>query len=563
MYYFNEGFIFMNVFIPKWMQVLESKLKDNLINTFGLRINEILNSESNTILVLLALYSLKKELNELHTYESKKSHYCYSLKSSSVTLNILNCNIKKINKEIQKIIILNPIISDEEDLIIFNTHFANTYLSNYDEQELIDDYQANVSKPLYQDYLNKVAQAKVSTDRGDISFSEAINSDHQSTKTHIDGLETIAFDYLDRLVEFKHSKSKLLHPNSENAALLTSASDNNISLKTIESLQSAIKDSIPKSQAAKDYLFNKTDGTYLKNMRIRNAEYTHNDSGLTITYNDGLAFIKKAFSSISKDMVDFVTFMDDNGYIEHAYNPDKGGACAINYQTVANFSIVLINYTDDVKSVITLAHELGHAYHHKMLSEISDIEGDYPLVFAETASMFAENVIIKLLMKEYKNSNVLSIIRHERVVKAFDLMIMVPSRFDLEYQIFDLKNKDELNLESLRTASLNNTLLWYGESDGIETANDWLTVRHYFMPDHYFYNYPYYFGYLLNAFLIEETNSDEFSSKFETFLKLTGSKDARAALLDSFGFDMESKDFWLKAISKTLNTLDEDLIKLS
>ena len=376
----------------------------------------------------------------------------------------------------------------------------------------------------------------------------------------LDELGDKAFETLEKVVDFKEVISKKVCQKEDATILEMSAIENKTTPKAINALQSAISDSLEKTKLAKNYLFEKVEGNVLKNLRIRNAKVDLNTSEFKFSYEEALKIIKQSFKAVSEEMSVFVEFMDENNLIEHKDMKGKGsGANAANFQAVAGFSVVFLNYNEDLKSVLTLAHELGHAYHHKKLKEVYESERYYPLIFAETASMFAEDLVLSFLMKEYRNSKELKMIRHERIVKTFDLMIMVPSRFDLESSIYNLKSNGNLSKETLNKSAKEIEKKWYGESDGKENENSWMLTRHFMMPHNSFYNYPYYFGYLLNAFLINEMKNPDFALNFNMFLKNTGAKDARKALLDSFGYDMESKDFWLTAIKKITDNLDEDL----
>jgi Zn-dependent peptidase ImmA (M78 family) len=549
--------------IPKWMKTLEKKTNDMLKFLFDEQLSVILNTKVLDSSVLADLCHLKKSLEELKNYELKKENFGYTLQNNPGSIEDLTNKISEIDTVIQntsQLILNNGSDNDAIDLV----HLIN--INQYPNKTDIELEQNTTMMPLYQDYLDNITKANIVDGQDKIPLVAALQDVDLSSLANdkLYELEDSAFSYLSQVVDFKTRKARLLCERDDASVLDMSVIDNKTSSKAILALQAAIKDSLPQTKKAKDYLFSKVEGINLKNQRIRNVTIDDNLSKLKIPYKEGIKIVKKSFSLISKDMSDFVDFMDQHSLIEYYSYPEKGsGASAANYQTISNFSVVLLNYQDDIKSVITLAHELGHAYHHSKLSDIKSHDRYYPLIFAETASMFAETLILDSLMKTHSGSESLDSIRLERVVKAFDLMIMVPSRFDLEEQIYTLKEKNSLTQESLRSTSKENTLIWYGKSDGIENPNDWMLTRHYFMPDSSFYNYPYYFGYLLNSFLLNQRDENGFDIKFENFLKRTGESDARKVLLDCFFVDIESKDFWISAISKIIDTLNDDIKYIS
>ena len=51
---------------------------------------------------------------------------------------------------------------------------------------------------------------------------------------------------------------------------------------------------------------------------------------------------------------------------------------------------ILMNYTDKLRDVMTLAHELGHGLHQYLSRPVGYFQCDTPLTTAETASVFGE-----------------------------------------------------------------------------------------------------------------------------------------------------------------------------
>jgi oligoendopeptidase F len=60
---------------------------------------------------------------------------------------------------------------------------------------------------------------------------------------------------------------------------------------------------------------------------------------------------------------------------------------------------VLLNYTGRRRDVMTLAHELGHGLHQTLAREQGVFHQDTPLTVAETASVFAEEIVFGDLLE--------------------------------------------------------------------------------------------------------------------------------------------------------------------
>ena len=60
----------------------------------------------------------------------------------------------------------------------------------------------------------------------------------------------------------------------------------------------------------------------------------------------------------------------------------------------------MMNFDGSLSSVLTLAHELGHAYHGLHVENHLPLNWDYPMPVAETASIFNENLIMSAALNE-------------------------------------------------------------------------------------------------------------------------------------------------------------------
>src|SRR6202022_1259338 len=60
-----------------------------------------------------------------------------------------------------------------------------------------------------------------------------------------------------------------------------------------------------------------------------------------------------------------------------------------------------MNYTDKLRDVMTLAHELGHGLHQYLSRRVGYLQCDTPLTTAEMASVFGEMLTFQRLLEMY------------------------------------------------------------------------------------------------------------------------------------------------------------------
>ena len=90
----------------------------------------------------------------------------------------------------------------------------------------------------------------------------------------------------------------------------------------------------------------------------------------------------------------------DERWIDGPPRPGKRGG-AFSASTVPSVHpYVMLNWTDRRRDVTTLAHELGHGIHQYLAREQGVFHQSTPLTVAETASVFAEELVFGRLLAE-------------------------------------------------------------------------------------------------------------------------------------------------------------------
>ncbi len=118
-----------------------------------------------------------------------------------------------------------------------------------------------------------------------------------------------------------------------------------------------------------------------------------------IPWEQGRALVQDSFASFSEQAGGVVERFFEERWIDAPPNPSKRGG-AFSASTVPSVHpYVLLNYTDRRRDVLTLAHELGHGLHQTLAREQGVFHQDTPLTVAETASVFAEEIVFGRLLE--------------------------------------------------------------------------------------------------------------------------------------------------------------------
>lgn len=216
------------------------------------------------------------------------------------------------------------------------------------------------------------------------------------------------------------------------------------------------------------------------------------------------------------------------------------------------------NYTGKASEVGTLAHELGHAVHALMAADHSPLTFHSALPLAETASVFAEQLLTDRLLAEEPDVAV----RRDLLVNAIDDAYATMQRqayFVLfEKQAHQMIVDQGATADQLCAAYLDNLREQFG--DVVEIADEfkweWISVPHIY--DVPFYCYAYSFGQLLVLALYQQYK-EQGASFIPRYLRILahGGAESPEFILSEAGIDMTLPAFWQGGFDAINHLIDE------
>ncbi len=122
------------------------------------------------------------------------------------------------------------------------------------------------------------------------------------------------------------------------------------------------------------------------------------DDPTQVGWSEASELVLGAFSDFSAETGDVVERFFRESWIDAPPREGKrpGAFCATNVPDVHPY--VFMNFTGDRRSVLTLAHELGHGLHGYLAQPLGLFNASTPLTTAETASVFGEALTFKRLL---------------------------------------------------------------------------------------------------------------------------------------------------------------------
>lgn len=272
------------------------------------------------------------------------------------------------------------------------------------------------------------------------------------------------------------------------------------------------------------------------------------------SYSEAMSFIASRFASFSPELAQFADAVAQKNWIDAEPRPGKvGGAYCIS-MPLAGESRILANFDGSTAAVFTLAHELGHAYHHQLLKNAPASRRDYPMTLAETASIFCESIVLEGALSAVPRSDG----EMERIAlidlflqDATQVVVDILSRYYFEQAIFHRREHGELSAADLCHSMREAQLATYGDALDSDSLHPymWAVKGHYYRHDLAFYNFPYAFGLLFALSLYQQYRDSPagFVARYRALLADSGSA-STDAVAAAAGLAVTDPDCWRQAL---------------
>lgn len=270
------------------------------------------------------------------------------------------------------------------------------------------------------------------------------------------------------------------------------------------------------------------------------------NSSRTFTVEESKDYLIENFKTFSADLAEMTEEFFDKHYIDFYPRKGKvGGAFCANLPMIKQ-SRVLTNFTGSLSDVVTLAHELGHAYHGLHIENHRPLNQDYSMPVAETASTFNENIIMNTAIKEASDEEKIALIESQ-LQDTTQIIVDIYSRYLFESAVFENREQSFMFSKDLEEMMLSAQKEAYG--DGLDQSYlhpyMWACKPHYYSTGLSFYNFPYAFGGLFSKglYAIYQEQPEGFVEKYQELLRATtvSSVEDTAKVL---GVDVSTPEFW-------------------
>lgn len=340
----------------------------------------------------------------------------------------------------------------------------------------------------------------------------------------------------------KGEVNTLLRRRGWDTALEESLFDNRIDRGTLEAMMAAARDAFP---VFRRYLRAKAEALGAEPLAWFDLFAPLPGEGGEWSFPAAREFIIEQFGTYSSKLQGLAQRAFDERWIDAEPRVGKrdGAFCM---HVVDEQSRVLANFEPGYRSMATLAHELGHAYHNLVMEDKTSFQRRRPMTLAETASIFCETVVKQAVLEQVGPAEQVRILEAS-LVDGTQVVVDITSRFLFEQELFERRADRNLSAEEMCGLMVESQIETYGEALNRDALHPymWAVKPHYYSGGRSFYNYPYMFGLLFGLGLYARYKADpqDFRDGYDDLLANTGMGDA-ASLANGFGIDVRSKEFW-------------------
>lgn len=279
----------------------------------------------------------------------------------------------------------------------------------------------------------------------------------------------------------------------------------------------------------------------------------------TYSFDEARRMVVDSYAGIHPLFGDLADSLFSNRRVHAEMSPRKrsGAFCAAEAPSLPCY--VFLNYTGKVRDVSTLAHELGHGLHGELAKKQTMMNYDAPLAICETASTFGEAILFGKLFSDAADDRERLALIAWRIEDIFVTLFRQMTLFRFEEKAYAIRKERPFGPDDLAEAWLASQRPYYGEKVVVPDSYrwGWLYIPHFIHTR--FYTWTYVFGCLLALSLWQQyrIEGDSFVPKLVRLLEAGGSDSPKNLILNNFGMDITTSEFWESGMKEVEQLVDE------
>ncbi|PSQ41888.1 oligoendopeptidase F [Halobacteriales archaeon SW_7_68_16] len=262
----------------------------------------------------------------------------------------------------------------------------------------------------------------------------------------------------------------------------------------------------------------------------------------TVEYDRAREYVTDAVAPLGEAYRDHLAQGLDSRWVDVYETPNKRSG-AYSGGTYDSQPYILLNYQDDVASMYTLAHELGHSMHSELTSDAQPyVYSSYEIFVAEVASTVNETLLTHHLLDVVEDDRLRRHVLNQYLERFRSTLFRQTMFAQFEHRTHELAEDGEaLTADRLDDIYRDLKATYYPDADvDGRIAREWMRIPHFYRA---FYVYQYATGISAAVALAESIleKGEPAARRYREFLS-NGSRGYPLELLEDAGVDMTSPD---------------------
>lgn len=273
-------------------------------------------------------------------------------------------------------------------------------------------------------------------------------------------------------------------------------------------------------------------------------------------FETSVSMFRSVLSNLDTEYVEIFDRFLKNGHIDvYPKKGKRGGAFCWGMSNSPTY--VLLNHVDNIKSLETLAHEMGHAIHTELSHKQTPFYQGYTTSTAEVASTFFEQLMMEESEKYLSDKEKITFL-HNKISGDITTIFRQIACFNFENELHQKIRKDgQANKNEIAEIMRRNIKSYMGNAVDV-TEDDGYYFVYWSHIRNFFYVYSYAYGQIISRALYEKYKQDPtYAKKIKQFLS-AGRSMSPEEIFKSIGIDTSKTSFF----ESGLKGIERDIIRL-
>jgi len=235
-----------------------------------------------------------------------------------------------------------------------------------------------------------------------------------------------------------------------------------------------------------------------------NINYISNHNNiLPLSFPNAIEVIKRAFHNFSPEAGEIVEHSICNNLINYEKNETKRSGAFCTNIAAKNSTYIMLTYSENLRSFISLAHELGHSVHYSLMNKYGYFASAAPITLKESVAQLFEILACNELCKVHPEH--CKQIYEMQLTSLSSTLIDVQSRYLFEKDVSENCGSHYFTPDELTELMLSKQKYIIGDLPDEDAYNPttWISKPHFYYSDRPYYNFPYMIGRLLSYHMYE------------------------------------------------------------